>query len=156
MSDKLIKRMKEVLDQKLYSMPKEQREAEQTAGEAFMREQFAQMAFNDIFEHLQKNAAGIAFAIESKLVGRQKAFERVSDGQFKLTLGSVTADVELRGDQIAATITKGDPPAETEELTFHATVQDGSIFLTRTESPMSIYPDDVLGDILEAMIKLVD
>lgn len=156
MSEKLINRLKVALDHKLYSMTKEQRDAEQVASEAFMREQFAHMAFNDIFEYLQKNAAGIAFAIESKLVGRKKSFERVSDGEFHLILGSVKAAVELRGDHIAANITKGELPEDKLELAFHATVQNGSIFLTRAESPMSIYPDDVLGDILEAMIELVD
>lgn len=156
MSDKLIDRLKEALDKKLYNMPDEQREAERKAGEAFMRKQFAHMAFNDIFEYLKKNAAGIAFAIESKLVGRKKSFEQISEEKLNLLIGTVSADIELKDDRIAVTISKGDPPQETRELSFYARVQDGSIFLTRADSPISIYPDDVLGDILEVMVEMVD
>lgn len=156
MSEKLLSRLREALDDKLYSMPKKQREAELAAGESFMKSQFIEMAFNDIYELLKKNAAGIAFAVESKLVGRTKNFERLSEESFKITIGSVNALVEKKEEHIAATISKGDPPKESKSLTFHATVQDGSIFLTRAESPMSIYPNDVLGDILVAMIHLVD
>ena len=156
MTEKLTNRLKEILDRKLFNMPKEQRERELAAGEAFMKQQFLQMAFNDIFNLLQQNAAGIAFAIESKLVGRSKSFERISDESFSITLGSVKALVELKDDHIAATITKGSPPDESRTLTFHASIQDGSIFLTRADSPMSVYPDDVLGDILEVLIELVD
>lgn len=156
MKDKLSTRLRAVLDKKIYSMPKEQREREMAASDAFMKKQFIQMAFNDIFDFLKQNAAGIAFAIESKLVGRSKSFERISDESFKINIGSVDALVELKEDRISATITKGaeSPPKLT--LDFFAKLQDGSIFLTRAESPMSIYPDDALGDILEAVIELVD
>lgn len=156
MSDKLINRLKEALDRKLYNMPDEQREAERKAGEEFMRKQFAHMAFNDVLEYMKKNAAGIAFAVESKLVGRKKSFEQVNEEKLNLTIGTVSADMELKDDHIAVTITKGDPPKDTRELSFYARVQDGSIFLTRADSPISIYPDDVLGDILEVMIEMVD
>jgi hypothetical protein len=85
-----------------------------------------------------------------------KNFERVDDGTFKITIGPVTATVKEHEDHIVADVSKDDPPEETRSLTFHATVQDGSLFLTRAESPMSIYPDDVLGDIFVAMIEMVD
>jgi hypothetical protein len=156
MSDKLIDRLKKALDRRVYGLPTEQREAELAASDTFVKKHFAQMAFNDIFNFMQQNAAGIAFTIESKLVGRSKSFERESDEHFIIMLGTVKANVELNEDSITATITKGDPPTETRSLTFNASLQDGSIFLTRAESPMSIYPDDALGDILEAMIELVD
>ncbi|MDA2915623.1 hypothetical protein MYX64_02075 [Nitrospinae bacterium AH_259_B05_G02_I21] len=156
MSEKLIDRLKQALDRKIYGMPKEQWEAELAAGVAFMKKHFAKIAFNDIFNFLKQNAAGIAYTIESKLVGRNKTFKRTGEESFLISLGTVRASVELKEDHIAATITKGDPPDETRTLTFHATVQNGSIFLTRADSPMSIYPDDALGDILEAMIELVD
>ncbi len=156
MSDKLIDRLKQALDRKIYGLPTEQREAALAASDAFTKKHFSQMAFTDIFNLLQQNAAGIAFTIESKLVGRLKSFERKSDEHFTITLGAVQASVELKDDSIAATITKGDPPDETRTLAFNASLQEGSIFLTRTDSPMSIYPDDALGDILEAIIELVD
>ncbi len=156
MSEKFLDRLKQILDGKLYSMPQEQREAELAAGDTFVKKHFSQMAFNDIFNLLQQNAAGIAFTIESKLVGRSKSYERLSDESFIIIVDSVQANVELKEGYIDATITKGDPPEETRTLTFRATMLDGSIFLTRAESPMSIYPDDALGDIMEAVIDLVD
>jgi hypothetical protein len=156
MSDKLIDRLKQALEKKIYGLPPEQRDAELAAGDVFVKRHFAQMAFNDIFNLLKQNAAGIAFTIESKLIGRSKSFEQKSDEHFIITLGTVQASVELDDESIAATITKGDPPAETRTLVFNASLQDGSIFLTRADSPMSIYPDDALGDILETVIELVD
>lgn len=156
MSEKLIDRLKQVLDRKIYGLPTEQREAELAASDTFTKRHFSQMAFTDIFNLMQQNAAGIAFTIESKLVGRTKSVDRKSDEHFTITLGAVQASVELKDSSIASTITKGDPPTESRSLTFNASLQEGSIFLTRAESPMSIYPDDALGDILEAMIELVD
>ncbi len=156
MSEKLIDRLKQVLDRKIYGFPTEQRDAELAASDAFVKKHFSQMAFNDIFNLLKQIATGIAFTIESKLVGRSKSYERLSDESFIIIVDSVQANVELKEGYIDATITKGDPPEETRTLTFRATVQDGSIFLTRAESPMSIYPDDALGDIMEAVIDLVD
>ena len=156
MSEKFLDRLKQILDKKLYSMPQEQREAELAAGDTFVKKHFSQMAFNDIFNLLKQNAAGIAFTIESKLVGRSKSYERTSDESFIITVDAVQANVELKEGYISATITKGDPPEETRTLTFRGTVQDGSIFLTRADSPMSISPDDALGDIMEAVIDLVD
>lgn len=156
LGEKFLDRLKQALDKKLYGMPKEQREVELAGGEAFMKRRFAEMAFNDIFNILQKNAAGIAFAIESKLVGRSKSFERTGEENFLVTLGEVRASVELKEDHVAVSVTKGEPAEDARTLAFHATMQDGSIFLTRAESPISIYPDDALGDILEAMIEMVD
>ncbi len=110
MSEKVLDRLKQVLDKKLYSMPPEQRDAELAAGDTFVKNHFSQMAFNDIFNLLQQNAAGIAFTIESKLVGRSKSFERTSDESFIIAVDAVQANVELKDGYIDATITKGDPP----------------------------------------------
>ncbi|MFQ6672725.1 MAG: hypothetical protein ACE5KY_05445 [Candidatus Tectimicrobiota bacterium] len=156
MSEKLLDRLKQVLDRKLFGMSEEQREAERTASMAFMKQQFAKKALDDTFNVLRQNAAGITYTIESKLVDRKKAFERPGEERFTITLGTVRATVERKDDHLLATITKGDPPDETRVLTFPARVREDSIILSRADSPMSIYPDDVLGDVLEAMIELVD
>ncbi len=156
MSEKFLDRLKQILDRKLYSMPQEQREAERAASMAFMKKEFTQKALDDTYNVLRQHAAGIVYTIESRLVGRKKAFERPSEERFTITLETVRATVEQKEDHLLATITKGDPPDETRTLTFPARVREDSIILTRADSPMSIYPDDVLGDILEAVIDLVD
>ncbi|MFQ6673098.1 MAG: hypothetical protein ACE5KY_07340, partial [Candidatus Tectimicrobiota bacterium] len=129
MSEKLLDRLKQVLDRKLYGMPEEQRESERAASMSHMKKQFAKKALDDTFDALRQNAAGIAYTIESKLVGRKKAFERPSEERFAITLGTVKATVELQDDQLVATITKDGHPDETRTLAFPTRLREDSIIL---------------------------
>lgn len=156
MTEKLMERLRQSLERKLSSMTAEMRQAERARSETALKKRLARMALRETYNLLQRTAPEIGMTIETKLAERGFRFDRTGDESFTLSLGPVEASVEVKDDHLEATITRGDPPEETRRLSFQAIIRDGALFLTRAESPISIYPDDVLGDILEAVIEMVE